>query len=147
MNKNQWVPRDEDYKSRIERLFAAQNMMATLGMSLDHVTPGHVEITMSFNTSLSQHHGFHHAGVATTGMDTACGFAACSLMDASEEVLTVEFKSSFLAPATTPEFRFVGEVLKAGRSLYFCQGQAFGIDGGTSTLIASMSATMMAKRA
>ncbi len=115
-------------------------------MSLDVIEPGHVEIISDFNTSLTQHHGYHHAGVATTGMDTACGYAACSLMHADDEVLTVEFKSSFLRPAKSQQFRFVGKVTKPGRSLYFCEGAAYGITDDQSDLIATLSATMMAVR-
>jgi acyl-coenzyme A thioesterase PaaI-like protein len=67
-------------------------------------------------------------------------------MDAESEVLTAEFKSSFIAPARGQSFRVVGDVIRSGRTLTFAQAQAFANDNGVETLIATLSATMMAVR-
>ena len=79
-------------------------------------------------------------------MDSACGFAALTLMDAESEVLTVEFKCSFMAPARGQSFRFEGDVLKSGRTLTFTEGRAIATDGPQETTIATITATMMAVR-
>ena len=94
---------------------------------------------MSFDPALTQQHGFLHAGVITTVLDSACGYAALTLMPDQAEVLTVEFKSNFLNPARGKLFRFEGEVIKAGRTLMVCQGKAYGDD----VLVSTMQATMM----
>ena len=126
--------------------FDRQGAMRAMGITVSDVAPGRVVLEMPFNPAFSQHHGFIHAGVITSGMDSACGFAALTLMTAESEVLTAEFKSSFMSPAKGERFRFEGAVIKAGRTLTFTQGHAFAIDGAKETLIAAMTATMMAVR-
>jgi len=86
--------------------------------------------------------GFVHGGVLTTGLDSACGYAALSLAPASSEVMTVEFKTSFFAPAGHDQIVFIGKVLKPGRRAIFTEGEALGIDGDHRVLLAKMSATM-----
>ncbi len=133
----------------VERMradFGRQGAMSTMGITVSDVAPGQVVLEMPFNPAFSQHHGFIHAGVITSGMDSACGFAALTLMAADSEVLTAEFKSSFMSPARGECFRFEGAVIKAGRTLTFTDGRAFAIDGTKETLIATMTATMMAVR-
>ena len=115
-----------------------------MGMDLTLVAPGHVEIEMAHSLVLTQQHGFVHAGVVTTGMDTACGYAAFSLMSDEAEVLTVEFKTNLLRPAKGERFRFVGKVVKAGKTVTVCDGQAYAQTDGREKLVAHMSATMMA---
>jgi len=126
--------------------FAAQEVMKTLGATIEQVAPGRVTLAMPFRADLTQQHGFLHAGVVTTVLDSACGFAAFTLMDAGCEVLTVEFKSSFLSPARGQSFRFEGEVLKSGRTLIFTQGRAIAFEAGRETIVSTMTATMMAVR-
>lgn len=134
------TPRDENWKARCEAGFHAQAVMGTLGATIAELAPGRVVLEMPFNPDFTQQHGFLHAGVVTTVLDSACGFAAFTLMAAEREVLTVEFKSNFLAPAKGALFRFEGEVVKSGRTLSVTRGAAFA-DG---VEISSMQATMMA---
>lgn len=133
-------------QTRVSKSFAQQAVMRTLGAALVRVAPGEVEISMPFDAALTQQHGFLHAGVVTTALDSACGYAALSLMPPEAGVLSVEFKVNLLAPARGDRFRFVGSVLKAGRTLTVCEGRAFGIDGEAEKLIASMTCTLMTVR-
>ena len=137
---------DPQSVERMRADFDRQGAMSTMGITVSDVAPGRVVLEMPFNPAFSQHHGFIHAGVITSGMDSACGFAALTLMSADSEVLTVEFKSSFLAPARGQSFRFEGDVIKAGRTLTFTEGRAIAVDGSKETQIASITATMMAVR-
>lgn len=132
--------------ARMRADFDRQGAMSTMGITVADVAPGHVVLAMPFNPAFSQHHGFMHAGTITSGMDSACGFAALTLMDAESEVLTVEFKCSFLAPARGQSFRFEGDVVKSGRTLCFTEGRAIAIDGTQETTVATITATMMAVR-
>ena len=79
---------DGDYEERVRDSFARQEVMRTLGASLTNVTPGIVEIEMDYRSSLTQQHGYLHAGVISTALDSACGYAAYSLMPADAAVLT-----------------------------------------------------------
>lgn len=139
--------RSENFSERVEKSFAAQTAMQTLGIRLDKVLPGNVTLKMPFADILTQQHGFIHAGIITTAMDSACGYAAFSLMDDESEVLTVEFKTNLLAPAAGEHFLFDGSVVKSGRALTVCEGKAFALSADKDDrLVATMSATMMAVR-
>ena len=139
------TPRDAGYAARVRAAFAAQGLMATLGAALVEVTPGRCVIELPFHPGLTQHHGLFHAGVLTTLADNACGFAAMSLLPPGGEVLSVEFKTSFLRPGAGQAAVARGEVLKAGRRLTFCRADVLmRYAAGTETLAATMLATMMA---
>jgi uncharacterized protein (TIGR00369 family) len=136
---------DGDYAQRVAASFASQPAMATLGATLGAVAPGRVEILQTHRIDLSQQHGFLHAGIGATVLDSACGYAAFSLMPADAAVLTIEFKINLLAPARGPHYRFVGQVVKAGRTISVVEGQAFQgtAPGQADSLFASMTATVM----
>ena len=139
---------DPAYEQRTRDSFARQNAMQTLGATLESVAPGRVTITMAHRDSLTQQHGFIHAGMLAAALDSACGYAAFSLMPADAAVLTIEFKINLLAPARGPLFRFEGVVVKPGRTISVVEGRAlqFEADGSAGKLIATMSATVMTVR-
>jgi uncharacterized protein (TIGR00369 family) len=137
-------PRDPQYAARVRASFARQDAMKTIGATLAAVEPGRVVIEMPWAQALTQQHGFLHAGMVATGLDSACGYAGFSLMPAEAAVLTVEYKINLLAPAQGQHFRMVGEVVKPGRTLTIVEGRAYAIDGGSEKLIATMNATLMA---
>ncbi len=121
-------PQDPHWASRVHDAFAAQSMMRTLGVEIVSLAPGRVELSVPFDERLRQQDGFLHAGVALAAMDTACGFAAHSLMPADARVLTVELKANLLAPATGA-LRVVGTVTRSGRTLTVCTGDAYLAEG------------------
>ena len=127
---------------RIRESFVKQTFMATLGASLVSVTPGEVVIELPFREELQQQNGFLHAGVTTAVVDSACGYAALSMMPEGSDVLSVEFKVNLLAPAAGSRFRAVGRVVKSGRTLTVCQGEMIALDSGKT--VALMTATMIA---
>lgn len=137
-------PRCAHYAERVQASFARQGAMQTLGARLAHVKPGAVDITLDWAPSLTQQHGFLHAGVVSTALDSACGYAGFSLMAEDAAVLTIEFKINLLAPARGESFRMEGRVLKPGRTVTVCEGRAFALQGGQETLVATMQCTLMA---
>jgi uncharacterized protein (TIGR00369 family) len=138
------IPADPGYVARVRASFAKQAVMHTLGAALDTIEPGRVVIVMPHKPELSQQHGFLHAGIVSTGLDSACGYAAYSLMPADAAVLTIEFKVNLLAPARGPWFRFEGQVTKAGRTISVVEGRAWQHEaGGADALCATMTATVM----
>jgi|SRR6478735_9231485 len=140
------TPRDPDFEQRVRASYARQAAMATLGATLSQVAPGQVVIELPFRPDLTQQHGFLHAGVVTTAMDSACGYAAMSLMERGAAVLSVEFKVNLLAPARGVRFRASGRVVRAGRNLTVVTGEFRAVDGAGDPLVAMMTATMMAVR-
>ncbi len=123
--------------------------MATLGASLHTVAPGEVAIALPFAAGITQQHGFLHAGAVAAVIDSACGYAALTLMPPDAAVLSVEFKVNLLAPAAGHHFVAIGRVRRAGRTITVCEGElrAFAtgheVDG---TLVALMQGTMMTVR-
>ena len=135
-------PRNPDYQDKIKASFALQSTMTTLGMSFAHLAPGVAEILLTKHDGIVQQMGFVHGGVLTSGLDSACGYAAHTLAPKESEVMTVELKTSFFAPANHDQILFVGTVLKPGRRAIFTEGEALGIEGDKRVLLAKMSATM-----
>ena len=139
-----FVPAVPEFADRVRASFARQGAMDTLGARLEEVAPGRVVIAFDWAQGLTQQHGFIHAGLVSTALDSACGYAGFSLMSADAAVLTIEFKINLLAPAQGERFRMVGTVIKPGRTVTVCEGQAYAIDGGREKLVATMGCTLMA---
>lgn len=137
---------DPNFEARVRESFARQRVMQTIGASLTRVSPGEVEIELPFREDLTQQHGFLHAGVVTTIVDTACGYAAYSLMPANAAVLTVEYKVNFVSPAIGERIIARGRVTKAGRTVTVCAGDVFALRNGREKLVATLLATMMTVR-
>jgi uncharacterized protein (TIGR00369 family) len=133
-----------DFEERVRKSFARQSVMATIGAELTVVTPGTVEIEMAHSPALTQQHGFLHAGIISTALDSACGYAAFSMMPEDAAVLTIEFKVNLLAPGRGERFLFRGSVTKPGRTIVVADGQAYAFAAdGEAKLIATMTGTMM----
>lgn len=141
---SQFEPRDPDFKTRVEQSFSEQKVMQTINASLAAVEAGRVEIEIPYQPELTQQDGFIHAGISSTIMDSACGYAAFTLMSAEARVLTIEFKINLLAPAAGDHFRAVGQVRKPGRSVFVAEAELFARSDATDKLIATMSGTLMA---
>ena len=141
-------PSDADFAQRTRDSFARQPAMTTLGAQLELIEPGRVVIVMAHREALTQQHGFIHAGFLSAALDSACGYAAFSLMSADAAVLTIEFKINLLAPARGPRFRFEGVVVKPGHTISVVDGRAtqHEEDGSGEKLIATMTATVMTVR-
>ena len=118
--------------------------MQTLGAELETVAPGEVVIALPFREDLTQQHGYLHAAAATAIADSACGYAALTLMPSEREVLSVEFKMNLLAPAAGERFTARGVVLRPGRTLTVCTAEVFAERDGARALVAAMQATMIA---
>lgn len=132
------------FEKRVIDSFDRQAVMKLIGASLTRVTPGLVEIEMPFREDLTQQHSFLHAGIISTALDSACGYAALSVMPEDSAVLTIEFKVNLLAPGRGDRFLFRGEVTKPGRNIMVSDGKAFAFNDGEAKLIATMTGTMMA---
>jgi uncharacterized protein (TIGR00369 family) len=139
-----FLPKDPDYKSRVTASFNLQASMQHLGITLARIEPGEVELRFDFRPELTQQDGFIHAGITATAVDSACGYAAFTLMPANARVLTIEYKINLLAPARGDYFRAIGRVVKPGRTITVCEGELLACKGPASKRVATMSATLMA---
>ena len=139
-------PADADFAARVRGSFAQQAAMTLIGAELVEVGPGRIVMTLAHSERVTQQHGFIHAGIVSTALDSACGYAAATLMPADAGVLTIEFKVNLLAPARGPLLRLVGTVVKAGRTISVVEGRALQPHPkrpGEDQVVATMTATMM----
>ncbi|HYD77342.1 PaaI family thioesterase [Ramlibacter sp.] len=144
MAATDFQPLDPEFESRVRGSFARQAAMQTIGASMVRAEPGEVEIQLPWSAHVTQQHGFVHGGIVGAALDSACGYAASTLMPADVGVLSIEYKVNFVAPARGQRFRMVGTVVKPGRTISVVEGRAFALDEGREKLVATMSATMMA---
>lgn len=136
---------ESDIEQRVQESFSRQPALATIGAILTRVKPGEVTIELPIRPDLTQQHGFVHAGIVTMVVDTACGYAALTLMPAASAVLTVEFKVNFLSPATGDKLVARGWVIKPGKTLTVCLGEVHAWNGWEDKLVATILATMIAR--
>jgi uncharacterized protein (TIGR00369 family) len=143
MDAARFEPQDPDFAERVRASFGRQGAMHTIGALLAEVGPGRVVIELPWRRELTQQHGFLHAGIVATALDSACGYAASTLMPAQAGVLTIEYKINLLAPAQGERFRMEGLVVKPGRTISVTEGRAYALHEGREKLIATMGATLM----
>ena len=131
--------------ARVRASIARQTLLTTLGVTVERLAPGYVELGLVSRADLTQQHGFVHAGAITTIADSACGYAAYTGFPEDRDILTVDFSMSLVAPAAQPAFVAAGRVIRSGRTLTTCRGEVYGIaEDDERQLVALIQATMMA---
>ena len=139
-------PQDENFVEKVRESFAAQTVMQFIGARLICVEAGAVEIELPFRQDLTQQNGYIHAGIITTIADSACGYAAFSLMPKGADVLSVEFKVNLLSPAIGEKFVAKARVLRAGKTLFVVQGDVFAVKERQEKQVSTMLGTMMCRQ-
>ena len=140
---NAFKASDPQFETRVRLSFGEQRAMATIGASLSKVEPGAVDIILPFRDELTQQDGFLHAGVVAAVADSACGYAAHTLMPTGARVLSIEFKLNLLAPAVGERIEARGRVIRAGRTITVCRADVIAVTSGSEKLVATMMGTMM----
>ena len=135
--------RNPTFVEEVRESFARQTIMSLIGGELTRVEPGIIEISLPYRTDLTQQHGYVHAGIITTIADSACGYAAYTLMPAGSDVLAVEFKVNLLRPAKGDTFVARAEVMKSGRTLTVVRADVHALSKDSRELVAIMQGTMM----
>ncbi len=133
---------DPDFEQRVRKSFARQKATELMGANLVRVEPGIVDVMMPYREHLTQQHGFLHGGIVTALLDTACGYAALTLMPKGAGVLAVEFKINFLSPGLGESFLARGRVVKPGKHIAVSAGDFFCLQGGEEKIAATMLATL-----
>ena len=136
-------PKDIDFVEKVRDSFSRQPVMALIGAELTRIEAGKVDIKLNYREDLTQQNGFLHAGITATIADSACGYAAFTLMPAETEVLTAEYKINLLSPAKGDYFLAEGRVLKAGKTLSVVRGDVYGFSQDDKKLVATMLATVV----
>ena len=136
-------PRDPDWEARVRASFDRQKVMALIGARLTDLRPGYCEIRLPYREDLSQQNGYFHAGIISTVVDSAGGYAGFTLMPAGSDVLSVEFKLNLLSPGDGELLVATGEVLKSGKNLVIARGEVYVTNSGRITHCATMQQTLM----
>jgi len=135
---------DPDFTDKVKASFARQEVMKTIGADLLKIEPGKVQIGFQYDKALTQQHGFIHAGIIATILDSACGYAAFSMMPKKAAVLSIEFKVNLLSPAKGERFIAMAHVVKSGRTISVTEAELIAINKDSKKRIATMTGTMMA---
>jgi uncharacterized protein (TIGR00369 family) len=138
-----FIPKDKQYEAKVKDSFESQQVMETVGARVLGIMPGQVELEFGYHTKLTQQHGFIHAGIVSTVLDSTCGYAAFSLIPKDTSVLTIEFKINLFSPAQGEKFIAIGKVKKAGRTITVCVGYLFAVSNNQRKLVATMTGTLM----
>jgi uncharacterized protein (TIGR00369 family) len=142
-NRMNFEPKDSEFAEKIHKSFAAQEVMKLIGARLIKIEPGEIEIKLPYRKDLTQQNGFLHAGITAAIADSACGYAAFSLMPAGTDVLTIEFKINLLSPAVGDYFVAQGRILRTGKALTVAAGDVFAVNSNEKKPIATILATVM----
>lgn len=134
---------DPDFAARVRKSFAAQGIMGHIGATLTLIEPGACVIELPYSDAVSQQHGFFHGGVIGTIADSAGGYAAFGLMDAEDEILTVEYKLNLMAPADGDLLVARGRVVRPGRTLTVARAEVVVVKDGREIACAAMQQTLM----
>lgn len=134
---------DEKYRHKTLESFARQAVMQTLGAELNIQAPGVVSISFPFQAQYTQQNGYIHAGIVATILDSACGYAAFTLMPMGTDVLTVEFKVNLLRPAKGDSFTAAARVVRPGRTISVVEAILHNSEYGEQKPVATMTATIM----
>ncbi|PKV50323.1 uncharacterized protein (TIGR00369 family) [Aquimarina sp. MAR_2010_214] len=136
-------PKSDTYKKKVKESFERQQFMKLINAQLIDVQPGYCEIHVPYHSSLTQQHGFFHAGIISTIADNTAGYAGFSLMEENSSVLTVEFKINLMAPGDGELLIGKSSVLKNGRTLTICKSEVFIIKNGVEKLCAAAQLTLI----
>jgi uncharacterized protein (TIGR00369 family) len=97
--------------------------------------PGSVVIAMPWRAEVAQYTGYLHAGLVGALIDTACGYAAATLVGLN--LLASHFSVNCLRPAVGERFEAHARVVKPGRSQVFTSCELFAFSAGQRTLVAT----------
>jgi uncharacterized protein (TIGR00369 family) len=131
---------DPHFAARVRDSFGRQKAMALIGAALKRVEAGAVEISLPYRDELTQQKGYIHGGILGMIADSACGYAAFSLMPAGGSLVTVEYKMNILKPGRG-SLVAQGKVIRPGRTLTVARGEVYADDGSH---VATMLQTLMA---
>jgi len=106
-----------DFEVETRRVFDQAPFIQWLGAELIEFGPGHCLACIPLQEHHHQQDGFVHAGVQATLADHSCGTAAATLIAAHERVLTADFNTHLLRPASGHRLECEAKVIKQGKTL------------------------------
>ena len=142
MTTNNWNIKNPEFEKDIRKKLEGQAFMHHIGMDLDIIEAGHIVGSMPLKNHLTQQNGFVHGGVMATAADVVMGFAAFTLVSKGDRVVTVDLSMNFLRPGEGDFLKAEGQVIKAGRNIFYCEAKLYTIHDGVETLTNKATSTM-----
>lgn len=129
------MPDDPDVLSLLQAINRSAEFNRWCGIEVVRAGPGTAEIAMPWRLEVGQYSGFLHAGAVAALIDTACGYAAATLVGAN--VLAAHFSVNCIRPATGSRFVARARVIKAGKLQVFTACELFAQSGSGEKLVAT----------
>lgn len=133
---------DPGFERRVRESFARQTFMRQLGAEIVLVAPGRCDVRVPWKPELAQQDGYFHAGVLGAIADSAAGYAAYTLMEAADSVLSIEYKINLLRPADGEAVVARARVIRPGRTVTACAADVFVERDGSEVQCAAAQLTM-----
>jgi uncharacterized protein (TIGR00369 family) len=102
--------------------------MSYLGARVLQVNKGNMRTCFDVRPELTQNHGFVHAGALTSVMDATGGFAALTLLEPHQSILTAYLAVDLLRPASGDLVVVRAQIIKSGRTLIVGRATAVAVD-------------------
>lgn len=123
----------------VHALLVAINQSAAFnrwcGLEVKAASAGTVELSLPWRADFGQYTGFLHAGLIGTLIDTACGFAAVTVVGSG--VLAAHFSVNCLRPAQGEHFIARARVIRAGKTQVFTACDLFAVQSQQEKLVAT----------
>jgi uncharacterized protein (TIGR00369 family) len=110
------------------------------GFEVEAAGGGEVTLSLAWREEFGQYAGFLHAGMVAALIDTACGFAAATVVG---RVLASNCQVSFFAPAVGERFLARARVVKPGKRQVFTAAELLADRDGEEKLVAGGSTILM----
>jgi uncharacterized protein (TIGR00369 family) len=121
---------------------AVQGFTKFIGMRTLSLKPGEFKTRVKLEQHHYQQDGFAHAGIIATMADHTAGYAAFSLINGKQRVLTIEFKINYFRPASGDHLECRGWVTKPGKQIMFTEAEVYDVVGRQKALVAKAMHTM-----
>ncbi len=115
----------DDMQAQLRAINQSAAFNRWCGLEVKSASPGLVELVLPWRAEFGQYSGFLHAGLISTLIDTACGYAAVTV--AGPAVLAAHFSVNCLRPAQGDHFIARARVVKAGKTQVFTACELFAV--------------------
>jgi uncharacterized protein (TIGR00369 family) len=131
-----FIPKDLNFKERIQHKMLANNFMQYIGFKATQIEAGKISGELILEEHHLQQSKFLHGGVTATLADLVAGFASFTLVNSNQTVVTSDLKIAYLNPGIGQKVLAKGWVIKAGNTLHFAEADIICVNEGSETLVA-----------
>ena len=86
-------------EAKIRAEFPKFPFPALVGFKIDKLEYGPARLTVKHRDDLTQGAGYLHGGIISALCDSSVAFALATMIDGGQDMLTIELKVNFIAPA------------------------------------------------